>query len=198
MTAKKRKMQTAWSNGEIRTLRREWKNDKPVKDWAHKIPNRTVLAIKARANELGLGPRKVSLAGRSIAWSLMKQLLADGKPRSTLQMSREINVSRRSLDHCTRQMHGKSLRVGDWGPQGLDGVRPRLWALGKGKDKPRPPKQDRAERHHMLWLRLKKDPERLGLHYARCKNRNAERAGRLIRRDPAAAWIGTPPNHTTP
>lgn len=189
MTTKQRKMANAWTDEEIRILRREWKSGRPVKDWASKIPNRTVLAIKARAVELKLGPRKITRIGRSVAWALMQKVLADGTPRSTLQMSKEINVSRRSLDHCTRQMHGKGLRVGDWGEQGLDGVRPRLWALGFAPDKPRPQKESRKARNHRRWIELKKDPERLGVHYSKMKVRNAEREGRLIRRDVAASWI---------
>ena len=136
-----------------------------------------------------MGREKISRAGRSVAWALMQKVLADGKPRSTLQLAQEINISRRSLDHCTRQMHGKGLRVGDWGPQGLDGVRPRLWTLGTAPDKERPMKETRKARNHRRWLELKKDPERLGVHYAKMKVRNAEREGRLIRRDPAAAWL---------
>ncbi|CAN7302266.1 hypothetical protein LJR296_001403 [Cupriavidus necator] len=198
MSKKTRKMKSAWADEEIRTLRREWKNGKPVKDWAHKIPGRSILAIKGRAAELELGPRKIDRTGRSTTWLLMQNLLADGKPRSTLQMSQEVAVSRRALDHCVRQMHRKGLRVGDWGPQGLDGVRPRLWVLGQAPDAPRPPTPTRKERNHRRWLEIKKDPERLGLRYAIGKNRNAERAGRLIRRDPAASWIGTTPNHTAP
>lgn len=190
MTKKIRKMQNAWTESELTILRDQWGNGAPIKDWMHQLPNRSHAAIQARAREIGLGSRgKVNRTGRSIAWKLICKLLADGKPRSTKEMADEIEISRRSIDHCMRLMHGNGIRVGAWGPQGLDGVRSRLWALGFEQDAPRPPTPSSAERSSRRWREIKKDPERMAIRIARIRLRTAERKGRLIRRDPAAAWI---------
>lgn len=144
---KQRKMKTAWSDKELKILRREWQNGKPIKDWLHLLPKRTAQGVQKRAEELGLGRREnVSRAGRSISLALIRQLLSDGIPRSTLQMSQEIAVSRRAAAHAMREMHGKGFRVGDYGEQPEDGVRPCLWTLGDEPDAVRPPKTPKAER----------------------------------------------------
>ncbi|AOY90519.1 hypothetical protein BKK79_00755 [Cupriavidus sp. USMAA2-4] len=190
MTKTIRKMKNAWTTDELDILRANWGNGTPIKDWMHLLPSRSHSGIQARAREIGLGSRgKVSRIGRSITWKLICKLLADGKPRSTKEVAEEIEISRRSIDHCMRLMHGKGIRVGDWGPQGLDGVRSRLWILGFGPDVPRPPTPSRAERASRRWREIKKDPVRLAIRTARLRLKTAEQKGLLIRRDPAAAWF---------
>jgi len=93
-----------------------------------------------------------------------------------------------------QQHYPQHVHIGGYGERPANGYWPKLWALGPGKDAPKPVSVPKAKREHDRWVRMKKEePERIDIRYARERLRRAERNGKLIRRDPAASWIGGPP-----
>lgn len=188
---KSRAGQKRWAPAEILTLRREWLNGMPIRQWEHLLPGRSHQSIVAKALDLDLGKRGCGpTAGNSMTWRTIQRLLSGGCMLSDKQLAEMSGLSRRYIAQEIRAHYPTCLHVGDYGPKTGTGPAPRLWALGPGKDADRPKAMTGAQRARKRWRHLKATrPEYLDKRNARNRIKYTEAAGRLIRRDPAAAWI---------
>lgn len=191
MTTRQRKSPRAWSAEELAILAREWPNGKPIRMWMDLLPKRTERAINMRALELKLGPRgNTHMAGASVSWRLICKALADGAMLSPLEISRRTGVSRTQVYVELRMHRGTGVHIGGYGDRPEGGYWPALWKLGPGKDAKRPTAMTAAERAKKRWRRLKNErPDFIAARTARARLRYAERQGKLIRPDDAAAWM---------
>lgn len=180
-----------WTADEDEVLRFQWQSGQPVKTWMHLLPGRSSKAIQQRGNALGLPARgNGRTPGNSPTWVLIQQILADGSMFSPLELAKRIGVARHTIYTAIRLHYPAHIHVGGYGPQPEDGVREKLWKLGPGKDAQRPPATPKAVRAHRRWIEMKKnDPEAVAKHYAKNRHYFRQKAGNVIKRDPAAAWI---------
>lgn len=186
----KRKHARAWTDEELEILRFQWESGQPIKHWAHLLPNRSEKAIQYRGNAMKLPARgNGRTPGNSVTWALIQQVLANGEKLSCLELAAKVGVTRATIYREIR-LHRDQLHVAAYGPIPLDGIPPKLWVLGPGKDAKRPAATPKPVRNHRRWLDMKKnDPEAVAKHYAKNRHYWRERSGKLIRRDPAAAWL---------
>lgn len=135
---------------------------------------------------------------RSAAWVAIKALL---EVQSPLSVSRIAALTGFSISAVLRQLdthRGTAARVVNYLPDAPEAPNTPYWALGTGPDKEPPRKRTKQEKNRARWQRYKKtNPEALEIKASRQRIRRALSTGKLIRRDPAASWIGTTPNRAT-
>lgn len=184
MTAAKK-----WTEAEIATLRHMWSSNQPVRMWEDQLPGRNDRAIYCMAHRLGLPVRTQEQLARpvSLGWRIVQNLLMDGKPRTAAEIATETGLSRWSVMVQLRRNSETAVHVVDYRP---GRQKEQIWQIGPGKTAPRP-----APKSHSKcvqeWRRraLKSKPEIFDAINARRRIRNAEKRGKLIRRDIAASWI---------
>ncbi|WP_428852752.1 hypothetical protein [Imbroritus primus] len=182
----------AYTPAEDRILRRQWKSPLPMKEWLHLLPGRTYRSVISRAQYLKLGPRKAFVYPcYSPTWDAVKRVLATNPGLDSIQISQMTGASRRAVMTALQVQHAAGeVHVPGYGPRPPSGYAPKLWALGPGKDAPRPKPMTASQKAKRSYRRLKQErPDILAKKSARAKLTYAERNGKLIRRDPAAAWI---------
>ncbi|MBB3010690.1 hypothetical protein [Cupriavidus alkaliphilus] len=196
MTKKIRRMKNAWTRKEVATLRANWHNGLPIKQWMNELPGRSYSAIMQRAHELELGPRGRCFAVPPTTWTLIQRLLSDGVARTVNAIAAAVGCSGRHVYTTLERYHGAETRIAGWAPRTRNGGdKPAMWALGSGPDarKPRPLSPTEATRRYRK--KLRNDPDRMIAREGKDWLRHAERHGNLIRRDQAASWLPTTSNH---
>ena len=186
---RKRKSARAWSNEELAILAREWPNGKPIRMWMDLLPKRTERGINMRGLEEH-GPRGQTRApNESVSWRLICAALAGGAALTPIEIAERANVSRRQV-YSELRLHRDKVHIASYAPQADSGYRAAQWKLGPGKDARRPAPPTAAEKARKRWKHLKAErPDYIAARLARHRLRHAEKTGKLIRRDPAAAWI---------
>ncbi|USE78923.1 hypothetical protein NDR89_20010 [Cupriavidus gilardii] len=187
---KRRKSARAWSDEELAILAEQWKNGKPIRLWMDLLPKRTERAINNLGQALH-GPRgNTHTAGASVSWRLICRALADGAMLTPLEISERSGVSRRQVYVELKMHHGTEAHIGGYGERPQNGYWPALWKLGPGKDAKRPKAMTVSERAKRRWRRLKEErPDYIMARTLKQRLRDAEKRGKLIRPDPAAAWM---------
>lgn len=183
---------SAYTPAEDAILRKHWNTTAPIKEWLHLLPNRTYRAIVNHAKYLGLGPRSEFVYPcYSPTWVAMQRVMATNPNLDSIQISEMTGASRRAVMNALQAQHAAgAIHVSGYGPRPHSGYAPKLWSLGTGKDAPRPKPLTANQRAKRAHRRLKLDrPDLLAKKSARAKLLYAQRNGKLIRRDPAAAWI---------
>lgn len=180
-----------WSPEEEALLRKHWGNGEPTKTVAALFPTRSAAAVLKHGYGMGLGPRECGRPCFSPVWEGAKHALAGGKKMTSNELAALLKVTPHAVQKQMRLRHGTEVRIG-----GFD-VRAHAphvirWALGTGPDAPAPKRKSRKEINRAFSRRMRKDPEYCARQNLRARLRYAEKTGKLIRRDPAAAWIGTP------
>lgn len=185
---------TAWTPEEDAVLRQIWAATGSLKEGMHLLPGRSYRATIAHGQWLGLGRRVNFKKSRySPTWDAIKTVLQDKRMRSAVELARETGASRRAVMQQLADHHGAEVRIAGYLKSTGVGYPTALWKLGKGKDAQRPPPTPKSVIYKRQYKRLKEDrPDLLAARNAQMRLRYAEKAGKLIRRDPAAAWIGTP------
>lgn len=182
----------AYTRAEDRILRRQWKTALPMKEWLHLLPGRSYRSVVSRAQYLKLGPRKAFVYPRySPTWEAMQRVMATSPNLDSIRISELTGASRRAVMAALQVQHAAgAIHVSGYGPRPQSGYAPKLWSLGPGQDAPRPKPLTKSQKAKRAHRRLKLErPDVLAKKSARAKLLYAQRTGKLIRRDPAAAWI---------
>ncbi|MDW3682981.1 hypothetical protein RA280_14735 [Cupriavidus sp. CV2] len=177
-----------WSPEEEALLRKHWGNGEPTKAIAILFPTRSAAAVLKHGYDMGLGPRECRRPSFSPVWEGIKHALAGSKKMTSSELAALLKVTPHAVQKQMKLRHGNEVRVG-----GFD-VRAHAphvirWALGAGPDVPAPKRKSRKEVNRAFSRRMRKDPEYCARQNQRARLRYAERRGKLIRRDPAAAWL---------
>ena len=179
-----------WSDEELAILAREWKNGKHIRLWRDLLPKRSDRAIHQKGMELYGARGRTYESGKSMTWRAIERVLADGSMKSALEISAITGLDRNWVARELMNHYPAMVHIGGYGPRKEHGYGGRLWKLGRGKDAQRPIAKTPAEIERKRWRKLKKDrPDMIAARTARQKLQRAEKAGKLIRRDPAASWI---------
>ncbi|SCU73470.1 putative Bacteriophage protein [Cupriavidus necator] len=177
-----------WSPAEDAILGELWASNRPLKEGLHRLPGRTHRAAVAHGYELGLGERTIK-RDYSPTWEAIKAAL--GKQRmSAKALAALTGASLRAVAQQLADHHGTDVRVAAYSKANARGIPTAIRTLGKGKDAARPPRTPLSVIYKRQYRRLKEDrPDLLAARNAAMRLRYAEKTGKLIRRDPAAAWI---------
>lgn len=87
-----------------------------------------------------------------LKYSPIRKLICDelekGTPLSSTELADRINVARETINTSLRELKAdKMVYIKDWSVPGSGGgARSALYALGKGKDKPKPPTKAQLKR----------------------------------------------------
>ena len=187
-----------WSKEEIRVVTENYKL-RPLKEWAHLIPGRSSKAIYHIA-------QRFTAKGDSIAdsrkerrrhevpiWKAVHDTIGSGM-LSANKIAELTGFSERAIRNYLRDNIGVTVYVKDWLLR-RDTGKPdeALFALGTKPNirKPKPLKQ--SEIHRRYRKRLKQErPDVAAARFKREQMQKIEKQGRLIRMDPAAAWLVNP------
>jgi len=180
-----------WSDEEEALLRKHWGNGEPTKMVAALFPGRSAAAVLKHGYDMGLGPRECRRACFSPVWEGIKHALADSKKMTANELAALLNVSAHAVTTQLRKRHGTEVRVGGYASVHKSPAVNR-WMLGAGPDATQPRRKTRQEINRAYSRRKWKDPEWAARQCQRARLLYAEKTGRLIRRDPAASWIGAP------
>jgi hypothetical protein len=185
-----------WTPEEDALLAELWNTPGPMKTHLDKFSDRSEHAVVSRAAEIGLGKRpKRSITQSSATNAAIMRALAIG-PMDAVEISAKSGVERNHVSRRLKSMHANAeVYIVKWERFSVMGRYTRIWAIGSEKDavKPTPPTQAVRERRRMKRMKLE-DPERYEQRLARRRIQRADRAGTLIRRDPAVqALFGSAP-----
>ncbi len=179
-----------WSTAEDTILREQWPNGKPIRMWMDMLLGRSERSIVQRAGKMGLPPRGSGCtAGNSPSWRLIRHALESGEALTPIEISKRTGITRQHVYAELRQHHPIDVHIADYGERGPTGYRPKMWKLGQGKDAKRPEPMTKEEINRRRYRKFKQNPEALARSEAKKRLRDCEKAGQLIRRDEAAAWI---------
>lgn len=181
----------AWTPEEDAILRNAWHSTGSLKEIMHLLPDRTHRAAFFHGKWLGLGPRVNFQKDRySPTWAAIKNVLADKRMRSATELAAATGASRRAVMQQLADHHGVDVHIAGYLKSDGVGCPMALWKLGKKTDAPRPARTPKSVIYKRQYRRLKDEfPEVLAARNARMRLRYAEKTGKLIRRDPAAAWL---------
>lgn len=180
----------AWTPEDDALLRKHWQTDAPVKDIAKDFPGRSAEAIQKHAIDIGLQARRnVRRPKFYPVWEGIKLELAKGRALSADDLATRLKVTPRAALKNLALRHGVEVRVAAYGPRITRAPAPRLWVLGSGPDAAPPKRRSKQEVNRDYRRRMRKDPEFCLREMQASRLRYAEKTGKLIRRDPAAAWI---------
>ncbi|WP_042886386.1 hypothetical protein [Cupriavidus necator] len=180
----------AWTEADDALLRQHWQTDAPVKDIAREFPGRSPAAVQKHAIDIGLPARgNVRRPKYYPVWEGIKLELAKGRMLSADELARRLKVTPRAVLKNLTLRHGTAVRVAGYGPVVTRAPAPRLWRLGSGPDAPPPTRKSKREVNRDYNRRMRKDPEFCLRDEQTRRLRYAEKTGKLIRRDPAAAWF---------
>lgn len=184
-----------WSKEEIRVVLENYKL-RPLKEWAHLIPERSSKSIYHIA-------QRFTAKGDSIAdnrkerrrhdvpiWKAVHDMLLRGS-MSANRLAEMTGISERAIRNYLRDNIGVTVYIKEWLLR-RDTGKPdeALFALGNKPNarKPKPLKQ--SEVHKRYRKRLNEErPDVVAMRIQRDHMRRMEREGRLIRMDIAAAWM---------
>jgi hypothetical protein len=196
MTAKPWK---AWPPKEEALLKSLWGNGQSAKRIAARFPGRSAASVIKHGYDMGLGPRDCGREGFSPVWVGAKLVLKGGKLLTAREIATALNVTPHAVQQCMRERHGTEVHIGGYANV-AHASQVNRWKLGPGPDAPLPARKTKKEVNRDYWRRMSKDPEFCARQNMLARRRYAEKTGKLIRRDPAAAWIPSAPrdaNHTT-
>jgi hypothetical protein len=181
----------SWSEEEKALLAKVWARPEGLKQSVHLFSGHTIDGIKHMAHKMGLPPRSSGPANRGGAnETLILKLLEDG-PMDITEVAAKLGIWERPARFRLNALHAAGkIHIARYERFSDRGVASRIWALGSGKDAPRPKPVDRNKRERMRMSRLRReDPAAYAQLLARKRAMEAIRTGRLVKRDPAATAL---------
>ncbi|SDH10497.1 regulatory protein, arsR family [Paraburkholderia phenazinium] len=149
-------MRNAWTPEEEEILSKAWLGTENFKRQLIQIPRHSYHAAVSHARDvMGLGPRAHSDRGAAgFAWNLVKAEI-ERLPSTVSDITRRTGLSQSVIDRHLRASNpgpdGKTHVIG-W-RQGGGGRAAAIYAIGPGKNVPRPPRQSQSEKVRLYGIR---------------------------------------------
>lgn len=179
-----------WSPDEDALLRSLWGNGEPGKSIAAHFEGRSVASVlKHGYGDLHLGPRNCRRPAYFPVWDGIQRELAGGAMLTANEIAARLKVTPHAVQKQLKLHHGTGVRVAGYLALSSKASCARRWKLGAGPDATPPERKSRREINRDHARRMRKDPEYAARQNSRARLRYTEKAGKLIRRDPAAAWF---------
>jgi hypothetical protein len=184
-----------WSAEEDAILTQRWNEGWTAKQILRELPLRTEPALRKRRDVLQLPVRRLFGSGIVIRatekaiWAALR-----GKQSTRDELAARAGVCSQSISNFIKENRSQ-IHVSKW-KRSPSGKYVEVFKAGKGDDAPKPPPKPRAQTYADWWQRLKRErPDVAGHRIARDNHRRDMRAGKLIRRDPAAEAVFGPASH---
>ncbi|KVL59277.1 hypothetical protein WT01_15730 [Burkholderia cepacia] len=135
-----------WTPEDDAIVREIWASDQTVKALAHRLPHRTLNAIRQRMGDLKL-PRRGGVARSHFRWleELIVAELAKGRPLTAQQLAERTGGSITRVRELLEMGHGEKFHVDGWCRTATKGCPMKRWALGDDDDAPRPRRRTKDE-----------------------------------------------------
>ncbi|MDE4918323.1 hypothetical protein ACUXAV_000363 [Cupriavidus metallidurans] len=189
-----------WTPEEDALLRELWASDVKMDVIASHFPNRQHFTVYEHARRvLGLPQRRIPQPFDDVlSWRLISAQLQKA-PATAKALADATGLKHSTVAGLLKNRHGRLVFISGYVRHTTRCLPVRVWALGNGRDahKPRALTATERKRRYMKKLR-KKEPERIDAWAAKVRVRKQMKSGELVRRDPAAAWIGTTTHQTAP
>ncbi|MDN7490561.1 SANT/Myb-like DNA-binding domain-containing protein [Burkholderia sp. AU45274] len=134
-----------WTEEQDNLLREAYSKGIRLKMMAQKMPTRSLPAIKARCQRLGLVGQFKGKSGSDFSWirESMLDILKQGNVLTIAKLALRVGCSESGIKHQIKVLRGKQIHVGDWEHTGQRQV--PCFKYGKDKDMPRPSPRSNAE-----------------------------------------------------
>jgi len=182
----------SWTEEEDAALCDVWDLPTSLKVHLHLFPDRTYRAVICHGWELGLSKRDMKTYPHySPVWDALSRVMREhDAPASAKELSHISGIPLRSIMTQLKSHRGTDCYVAQYMKVGKRGVVMARWRLGNQPDAPWPARTPTSVLNKRAYKALKENrPDLLAARLARQRLRYAEKTGKLIRRDPAAAWF---------
>ncbi|QTO46350.1 SANT/Myb-like DNA-binding domain-containing protein [Burkholderia latens] len=134
-----------WTDEQDNLLRDAYSQGVRLKLIAQKMPSRSLPAIKARCQRLGLVGQFQGKSGSDFSWvrESLLSVLRQGQILTIAKLALHVGCSQSGIKHQLKVLHGKQIHVGDWEHTGQRYV--PCFKYGVGDDVPRPGPRSNAE-----------------------------------------------------
>ena len=136
-----------WTPEEEVVLVEIWTQPRILKVGMNRLPGRTYDAVRVHAKAMGLGDKPTAQKGSRSPFfnSIIGEIKKHG-PLTSLELSRLLKVSRRTVQRVLQDCHGVEFHVGDWKNETSKHLS-RMWANGPGPDVPKPSPKSALDVH---------------------------------------------------
>ena len=143
----KSKSWVLWTPEEDAALREVWASRETLKQNAHRFGAHSMAAIRERCRALKLGRRPVPVRSQySAIWEAARNYLANVGPADLFELSEALDLPYESLSTALKAAWKREpLHVHGYIKRKKNGPPGRVWALGKGRNAPRPKAIDQRE-----------------------------------------------------
>jgi hypothetical protein len=136
-----------WTPEEEAVLAEIWAQPRILKAGMSRLPGRTYDAARVHAKAMGLGEKPVAQKGsRSPFFNCIIGEIKKNGPLTSLELSRLLKVSRRTMQRVLQDCHGVEFHIGDWKNEASKHLS-MMWAIGPGPDAPKPPPKSAFDAH---------------------------------------------------
>ncbi|PFH29116.1 SANT/Myb-like DNA-binding domain-containing protein [Burkholderia sp. JKS000303] len=153
-------MGVPWTPEEDAIVREIWASDQTTKALAHRLPNRSVNAIRQRMTDLKLS-RRGGAARSHFRWleGLIVAELGKGRPLTPHQLAELTGGSLARVRELLRMGHGVKFFIAGWSRVSDRGCLLPKWALGAEDDEAKPPRMTKraANAKYQAALRARRD-----------------------------------------
>lgn len=142
-----------WTPEEDAILAEVWNQPRAIKIGLRRLPGRTYDAARVHAKAIGLGDKASAQKGTRSPYlnGIVKEIKANG-PRTSLELSIALSACRRTIQRVLQDCRGTEFHVGEWKLESSKHPS-RMWAIGPGKDAPKPVPKTASEAHRDYRLR---------------------------------------------
>jgi len=182
-------MNVMWTDDEDALIRMYWDVPETIESWAYLLPLRTSGGIYQRGRDIGLGKRPyVSRKRENGCWMAVKIALEKKTHQTAYKLSVMTGYSESRINYVLKEHKDKGVYIVDFVQEYCTYA--AVWASGEGRSKKWPKKASAKEKQQKYLKRaMERNPERFDRINARKRLKQAEESGKLIRPDPAAAWM---------
>jgi len=172
-------MAKRWSPEEEEIVREIWCGTEQVKSVMHRLPGRSEKQIACHANRMGLEPKpRVSLG-----WLRIKAVLADGKPRTAIELGKLACLSTQQTRIILfRAKDDREAYIASWMRSDAGGMSHAEYALGAGTSIPKPKPLTKKEMIGRWEKKLGREEMSERRHKYRQTSRSIRRAKKVSKR----------------
>lgn len=182
-------MNVMWTEDEDEVIRTYWNSSDPIESWASLLPRRTFGGIYQRGRDIGLARRPhARRTYENKCWMAIQIALEKWNHQTASRLAKTTGYSESRVTDVLREHRDKGVYVIDYVKENCTYA--AVWTAGEGKSKKRPKKLSEKEKQQKYLKRAReRNPERFDRINAKKRLKRAEETGKLIRPDPAAAWM---------
>lgn len=144
-----------WTKEEMQILRAIWESENTIKAEAHRLPGRSLIAIKLALWNAGWGRKK--RGDTSYIWPMIVKELEDAPGLTARELEKKLGTGYRNIiDQLIERSKGENKKVFVVRWKRVSTTFVQCWEVGGLPDAPKPPRQSIEERRYKDRLRYQK------------------------------------------